>query len=151
MLSLLAPSAALILPARSRSLRMSIDPATLIQPAALFSAGLIVGGLSSRLSIGGRPLECIWVRPGASRIGGVGLICVQDTPAGACVCTCNPRNSKTVPLKSLDRLPPEVRRAIHECVACIDRTVGHLAGSGDTPAVRRATRTADRANCRLSP
>lgn len=78
MLSLLAPSSALLLPARSRPLRMSVDPAALIQPAAFFSAGLLVGGLSSRINPGGgRPLECIWVRPGTSRIGGVGLVCVQ--------------------------------------------------------------------------
>ena len=78
MLSLLAPSTALLLPARSRPLRMSVDPAALLQPAAFFSAGLLVGGLSSRINPGGgRPLECIWVRPGTSRIGGVGLVCVQ--------------------------------------------------------------------------
>ena len=48
--------------------------------AAFFSAGLLVGSLSSRINPGGgggRPLDCIWVRPGASRIGGVGLVCVQ--------------------------------------------------------------------------
>ena len=114
MFGLFVPLPALLLASRNRPLHMSVDPAALVQPAALFSAGLLVGSLSSRISLGGRPLECIWVRPGASRIGGVGLLCVQDTPAGSCVCTCNPRNSKTVPLKSLDRLPPEVRRAIHE-------------------------------------
>ena len=86
---LLAAPAALLLPTRSRPPCMGLLDAGAAEPAAFFAAGLLVGGLSSQIiRPPGRPLERIWVRPGASKIGGVGLICIQDTPEGACICTC---------------------------------------------------------------
>jgi|TARA_B110000196_G_scaffold200929_1_gene172067 hypothetical protein len=67
---------------------------------------------------------------------------VQDTPAGACICTCNPSNSKTVPLKSLDRLPPGVRGAIHEMFDGVDDPPGTATVPTDWDQVRIAAASA---------
>ena len=102
----------------------AFDP---LQSAALFGAGTVCGGAGALFAVKrGKPLRHladIRARPGASKHG-VGLICVQDVPAGGRICGCEPVLSRTVPIAALRFLPTEVRSTVHELYDGVDEPPG---------------------------